>query len=123
MISYLRIHTCICGINHKEKEVKTQYSGLVVASERHDRETQTYYYVLFLRQGGEYIAVHFVMYTVHLYYIHSSVYISEFKSQFKEDIHLVRALCLFSTSCITDLTYCLDVIYEFNPKFENKGFI
>lgn len=65
-----------------------------------------------------------MIFTVHLYNIHSSVYISEFKSQSKEDMHPVRALCLFShLPYLIQHRDCLDVIYEFHPKCENKGFI
>lgn len=89
------------------------------------KEIQRYYYAVFLKQGGGYIASHFVFFTVHLYYIHSSMYISEFKSQSKEDMHPVRALYLFfpHPQHLIQQRNCLDVIYEFHPKCENKGFI
>lgn len=51
--------------------------------------------LLFFRLGEGYIAVHFIIFTVHLHYMPSSMFVSECKSQSKEGCHPVKALCLF----------------------------
>ena len=42
--------------------------------------------LLFFRLGGEYIAVHFIIFTVHLHYMPSSIFVSECKSQPKKAV-------------------------------------
>ena len=100
--------------NHKEnKEINTTIFKKEVTSERQEvvglrrdpqhREIQRYY-VLFLEQDGGYIAVCVIIFTVHLYYIHSSIYISEFKSQSMKGDHASPFITFFFISSIADST-------------------
>lgn len=63
-----------------------KYRGIVLSNSEE---------LLFFRLGGGYIAAHFIIFTVHLHDMPSSIFVSECESQPKEGCHPVTALCLF----------------------------